>query len=138
MKKLVIVVLHILLGLVFGLAVSLYTADTSKDIYGGYQLALLLFVLLPLALLGICFVFCVPHPQKWLPWIGLGALWWEMPGLFFSVNDWLHSPFPYPDQIKYAGAAVAGIACCITIWQGFYLYRAATHSELKRTQRKEM
>ena len=134
MKRLVVLLLHVCLLCAFALAAPMYLGNagagnppfSSHYSYhtGSYLFGLILFTFIPLILLGLCFLFLVPRPQRWLPWIGLALLSWEGP----IIPPMSYVYYLFPETLRPAlpsgiGVAVAILLCCAAAWQGLYLYR---------------
>ena len=121
--RFVVASLNLCLAVVFAYAAVIYLAgaglDRSPDALEGCIWALYLFTDIPLIILGICFLFCVPEPQKYMPWIGLFLLFWEPQGGMYNLfAQTLRPVLPYG-----IGAAIAAACCLVTVWQGLSLYR---------------
>jgi len=132
--RIVVAVLHVGMVIAFGFAALLYLGNAGagrppfSSYYsyhtGSYLVGLIVFTFLPLILLGVCFLFCVPHPQKWLPSIGLALLVWEGP--IFPGTSMIY--YLFPESLRPAvpsgiGVGIAVLGCCAAAWQGVYLYR---------------
>ena len=132
MKMFTVVALHLVLFILFGVIACCYwgifidcnpTSPNHMRYLEGCDFFFLGLFLYPgLFFTGGCFFYQVPRPQKWLPWIGILLLGWEVP--IFPVGLLYYLVFP--ENLRQLvtsgiGCTVAIICCSATVWQAVYL-----------------